>query len=463
MKKLTFILFILLASGFSGSFKPVEKYNFLFIMADDLRPVLGSYGHKVVQSPRIDQLSAASTQFNRAYCNVPVCGASRASLLSGRRPLFPGRFITHTSRADKDAAGAVTLPQLLKQNGYYTVSNGKIFHDAGDSQEAWSEKPSRFNEVNEATPEDKLAGKANEKTGRGPFFRAEDVPDTAYADGRLAEKAIRDLQRLAGGSQPFFLSVGFVKPHLPFVAPKKYYDLYKEIPIAGNRYSPEMLPEPSRSSNEIKTYGYTEHYNTDQFHQEARHAYYACVSYIDAQIGKILDELRRLDLEKNTVVVLLGDHGWHLGEHNFWGKHNTLHNALHVPLMIKVPGKKPVKANQIVEFVDIYPTICELAGIHAPGHVHGASLVPLMDRKKIQWKNQAFAEWQGGRAVVTDRYLYTYWFEEKHNGAQMLYDHKRDPKENRNVANDPGYASVVSDHREKVVSLYRQLDLEKDN
>ncbi len=461
MERFISIILVLFISGFTGPYQPREKYNILFIMADDLRPVLGSYGHKVVHSPHIDRLSAASAQFNRAYCNVPVCGASRASLLSGRRPQFPHLFVTHTGRADKEAPGFITLPAHLKNNGYYTLSNGKIFHDIEDSPEAWSENPFRFPELITATAEEKQAGKANDQTGRTAFFRADDVSDTTYADGKIAEKAIRDLRRLAQVNQPFFLSVGFLKPHLPFIAPKKYYDLYQEIPIAGNRYFSHLLPEPCKPSKEITNYGYTAHYNTEEFHREARHGYYACVSYIDAQIGKILDALKRLDLEKNTVVVLLGDHGWHLGEHNFWGKHNTLHNALHVPLMIKVPGKKPVKVNQVVEFVDIYPTICELAGIPAPAHVHGASLVPLINREKVSWKNEAYSEWQGGRSVVTARYLYTYWFEEKHHGAQMLYDHKLDPGENRNVADDPAYAALVSEHRAKIVSLYRRMDTEK--
>lgn len=455
MKRSLSFVFLFLVLGFKPQEKPTEKYNFLFIMVDDLVPVLGSYGHPTVLSPNIDKLASQSVQFNRAYCNVPVCGASRASLLTGIRPHYPDRFILHTSRADKDFPAAITLPKLLKDNGYYTISNGKVFHNPEDSKDSWSEKPWKPSEGGKAAGDSDSEDKTNETTGRGPFFQMADVPDTAFADGKLATKSIRDLRKLSKMGQPFFLTVGFMKPHLPFIAPKKYFDLYKNVPLADNRFLPENMPNVSNISKEIRTYGYTEHYNTDKFHEEARHAYYACVSYVDAQIGKVLGELKTLGLEKNTIVVLIGDHGWHLGEHNIWGKHNTLLNALHAPMIIKVPGQKPAKLNQIVEFVDLYPTFCELAQIKYPNHPFGASLLHLMQKKKVDWKNTAYSEWLGARSVVTDRYAYTYWFEDKHKGASMLYDHQKDPQENKNVVDEPAYAKVASEHKQMVLKLYQ--------
>lgn len=453
---------LLLTLGFTTHEQPKPTYNFLFILVDDLVPVLGSYGHPIVQSPNIDRLAAQSVQFNRAYCNIPVCGASRASLMTGVRPRFPDRFITHTSRADNDFPRATTFPQLLKENGYYTVSNGKVFHFADDSPNSWSEKPWRFSEggreMNNPASEEKI----NPKTKRGPFFEMADLPDTAYFDGKLAQKSIRDLQRFSRLGQPFFLSVGFTKPHLPFYAPKRYFDLYKDVPLATNQYAPENIPEPAKGSNEIRTYGYTEHYNTEKFHREARHAYYACVSYVDAQIGKVMAELKRLDLEKNTIVVLIGDHGWHLGEHNYWGKHSTLLNALHAPMIIKVPGSKPLKVDQIVEFVDLYPTFCDLLSVPKPGQLHGKSLTTLMKQEKTtasanRWKNTAFSEWMGARTVISDRYSYSYWFEEKHKGATMLFDHKTDPQENKNVGDLPAYKDVANEHKQMLLTLYDDL------
>ncbi|TDB62701.1 sulfatase [Arundinibacter roseus] len=457
MKKQIFSwMLVFFSVGFTTHKPAPEKPNFLFIFVDDLVPVLGAYGHKVVKSPMIDKLSSESVQFNRAYCNVAVCGASRASLLTGIRPHFPQRYITFTSRADKDYPSATTLPKLLKDQGYYTVSNGKVFHDADDSEHGWSEKPWRPDRpqfLNPITQENQ-----NSKTKRGPFFESADVQDNAYSDGQLAEKSILDLQRLAGSRQPFFMAVGFSKPHLPFNAPKKYYDLYKNVPLADNPFEPENIPAAAKPSKEILSYGYTDHYNTPEFHQQARHGYYACVSYIDAQIGKVLAELKRLDLEKNTVVVLLGDHGFQLGQHNYWGKHSTLHDAIHAPLILKIPGQKPAKLDQIVEFVDLYPTFCELMGIQSKHQLHGESLLPLIAGKADSWKNSVVSEWLGARALMTDRYAFAYWFEPKNKGQMMLFDHQKDPEQNKNVAALPEYSSVVKEYRMKLDKIYKELE-----
>jgi arylsulfatase A-like enzyme len=197
-----------------------------------------------------------------------------------------------------------------------------------------------------------------------------------------------------------------------------------------------------------------EHYNSDEFHHEARRAYYASVSYVDAQVGRVLEALKELGLENNTVVVLLGDHGWNLGEHNFWGKHNVFLNALHIPLIIKAPGVKPRQVNQLVELVDIFPTVCKLVSLEIPSQLQGKSMLNLMNNKDKNWKNTVYCEWNGARTILTDRYSYSWWFKEKDNRIQMLFDHEKDPDENENVVDNPEYADVVNTYRIMIDSLY---------
>ena len=257
-----------------------------------------------------------------AYCNIPVSGASRASLLTGVYPSYPSRFVDFDAWADKDCPEAISLPECFKRNGYYVVSNGKVFHNIADNADSWSEAPWRVHpdgygkdwaEYNkwELWKDDSSARYIHPKTRRGPFCEAADVSDTTYIDGRVAQKTIADLRRLKNMGQPFFLACGFWRPHLPFNAPKRYWALYSrnEIKLADNPFRPEGLPRQVKSSTEIRGYGKFTTTKTEEFQREAKHGYYACVSYIDAQIGLILDELKRVDLAKNTIVVILGDHG----------------------------------------------------------------------------------------------------------------------------------------------------------
>jgi arylsulfatase A-like enzyme len=455
---------LIIASGACTN-QPEQKPNVLFLFVDDLRPSLGSYGFPDVKSPNIDQLAEEGIQFNRAYCNVPVCGASRASLMTGLRPHWPDRFRNYLSRADEECPNTITLPEHFVNNGYIAISNGKVFHHQDDTEEAWSEPPWKpdtttvinFSNVNYL--DSASIAYINPKSGAGPYFEAAEAPDSLYFDGKVTRKAISDLRRLSKQDKPFFLAVGFHKPHLPFNAPKKYYDLYDSVEIADNRFLPEGLPAQSRNSREIFVYGRLDHYNSLDFHYEARHAYLACVSFVDEKIGQIMNTLKELNLDENTVVVLIGDHGWHLGEHNYWGKHNTLHNALHTPLIIKAPGYKHGEIEQVVEFVDIYPTLCDLTGIPKPDHLKGESMTSIMQGDAEYWKNIAFTEWQGARNVVTDRYSYSYWFEERHKGAKMLFDLETDPRENKNVAFDPEYSEVVKELQTKLDTLYSNFEL----
>lgn len=431
---------------------PPKKPNVLLIMVDDLRPKLGCFGYKEIISPNIDRLAARGTAFTQAYCNVPICMASRVGILTGTRP-EPNVVVCSDMKQDY-----TTLPALFRKNGYRAVSNGKVFHDMLDRPGDWSEPPWRSEEIYHGKSDwagyntynlwqnPDSAKHVNARTKRGPYFETADVPDNAYQDGKLADKTIADLKRLAKTEQPFFLSCGFWRPHLPFNAPKKYWDLYDstKIAIADNRYHPKDLPAKCKPSDEIMGYAMTQdRLENEDFHREARHAYYACVSYIDAQIGRVLAELDRLSLADNTVVVLCVDHGWNLGEHSFWGKHNTLEHSMHVPLIIRAPGHlRGNLTSSLVENVDIYPTLCELAGIDKPAHLEGTSLVPMLKDPKRTLKHAVYGRWGDGRIVRTDRYSYTEWA----TGERMLFDHQVDPEENTNVADDPENAGVVAEH-----------------
>tara|TARA_R110000850_G_scaffold176578_2_gene302514 strand:+ start:715 stop:2115 length:1401 start_codon:yes stop_codon:yes gene_type:complete len=424
--------------------EPVTQPNFLFIAIDDLRPELACYGSEAVLTPHIDRLAGQGTVFNRAYCQVAVCGASRASLMTGLRPT-PDRFLNYLSYAEKDAPGAMTIAEELKNGGYHTISNGKIFHHVSDTADrSWSEEPWRppLGGASFLDPDSKnlVGGKKN----RGPIFESPDVPDNAYPDGQTADKTIADLRRMKTEGKPFFLACGFFKPHLPFYAPKKYWDLYDpaSIDLADNQYSPKNAPESLKGSGEVHSYhNRGMEYNSEAWHRNCRHGYYACVSYIDAQIGRVMEALDELELRDNTVVVIWGDHGWHLGEHNFWGKHNVMHLATRSPLIVAAPGYKGEQTcDRLVEFVDLYPSLCDLAGIRPTNrNLQGTSFAPLLIDPRLTWKEAAFSKFGTAVSLVTHRYNYA----EFENGEAMLYDLKNDPDENTNQVASPEYASTV--------------------
>jgi len=429
----------LLAKGAS------TRPNVLFIAVDDLRPQLGCYGQGQIKSPHIDRLAEGGTVFKRAYCQVAVCGASRASLLTGLRPT-PKRFLNYYTHAEKDAPGAMTLPEEFRRNGYHCISNGKIFHHRDDTDErSWSEpawKPS-MNALATLEPESKTL--ISEK-GRGPVFEAPDVHDSAYPDGQIADKTIHDLKRMKKDDKAFFIACGFMKPHLPFYAPKTYWDLYDRdsIEVADNQYRPKNAPRSLKGSGEFNNY-HNRHIevNSDPWHRSMRHGYYACVSYIDAQIGRILEILDELELRDNTIIILWGDHGWHLGEHNFWGKHNVMHLATRSPLIISAPGfNAGQRSDRLVEFVDIYPTLCDLVGIKTVNQgLQGTSFKPLLSQATRPWKKAVFSRFGPARSVITDRYNYA----EFKNGDRMLYDLRRDAAENVNIAEYAEHQALVNE------------------
>ena len=434
-----------------------SQRNVLLIMADDMRPELGCYGVEAVKTPNIDRLAASGVLFQNAYCNVPVSGASRASMLTGVYPNYPHRFVHYSAYASKDCPEAVPINRWFTEHGYYTLSDGKVFHHLSDHADGWSEPPYRHHpdgydvywaEYNRwELWMNKASGRTvNPKTKRGPFCESAEVPDTAYDDGKLALKAIADLKRLKAQGKPFFMACGFWKPHLPFNAPKRYWDLYdrSKIPMPDNRYRPEGLPKAVRNSSEIYAYARTTTPDDFYFIQEAKHGYYACLSYVDAQIGKVLDALEELGLAENTVVVLLGDHGWHLGEHGFLGKHNLMDRATHVPLLVRVPGGQQGRTTAMVELVDLYPTLCELCGLPVPkDQLDGTSFVPVLKDLRAKTKDEAYIQWGGGDNAVDAHCSYAQWKKQGKISALMLFDHTVDPEENHNRVMEADYREVI--------------------
>lgn len=451
---LFFILLILAlllsCSQRSGKDRLPETPNILFIAVDDLRPELGCYGVDRIHSPNIDRLAAGGTMFERAYCNIPVCGASRASLMTGLRPAR-NRFLYYYTRADEDAPGITTLPQHFRENGYYTISNSKVFHHADDAMQSWDEvwtpRSSSHSWRDYALRENILRDTSDRF--RGPPYEMAVLPDTAYKDGKTAVKVMNDLHRLSRMDRPFFLAAGFLKPHLPFNAPKKYWDLYDgKVRLPENDRPPENAPPESLHNwGELRAYAGIppEGPLTDSMAGKLIHGYYACVSYTDAQVGKILDELERLDLEQNTIVILWGDHGWNLREHGLWCKHCNYETSLHAPLILKVPGTEQAGTFPgIVEFVDIYPTLCELAGLELPDHLQGSSLMEMLYDPGAAGDGVAVSQWFDGITTIRDRYFYTEWVDDSDSAyARMLYDHQVDPGENVNISEYPEQAATV--------------------
>ncbi|MDX1285875.1 MAG: sulfatase, partial [Draconibacterium sp.] len=398
-------------------------------------------------------LAESGLTFNRSYCNIPVCGASRASILSGIRP-NRHRFLNYDCWQDKDVPGVVSLPMHFKNNGYKTISLGKVYHHSKDGQGSWNKiwsppgKPGTS--WRDYVTEENLKLDTGNRTRGNPYEKA-DVGDDAYKDGKIANQAIEELKKFKKDNEPFFLAVGFLKPHLPFNAPSKYWEMYdeKEIKLADNPFKPKNAPDAA-----MHTFGELRAYNgipkkgpvNDEMALKLVHGYYACVSYTDAQIGKVLNALDELGLAENTVVILWGDHGWNLGDHGLWCKHCNFETALHTPLLIRAPGKaKNIKTDALVEFVDVYPTLCDLANISKPFHLQGKSLTPLFESPDQEWKEAVFCRWIRGETVVTNSHTYTEWFNDKtgERTDRMLYNLNIDPDENVNISEEKENKELV--------------------
>ncbi len=439
---------------------PAKRLNVLFIAVDDLRPELGCYGNPIIKSPNIDRLAKQGLLMNRAYCQQAVCSPSRSSLLTGTRPdtTKVWDLKTHFRKALHDV---VTLPQCFKNAGYFTQGMGKIYHHGLDDPASWS-VPSTNPKVpamRELQTEDPDATKAEK---RGPAVGNVDVPDDALHDGELAGMAVTALREMKSKAQPFFLGVGFIRPHLPFISPKKYWDLYDraKIPLAPNPFPPKGAPPfaINHGAAELRSYAGTPAGEVPEaYARELKHGYYAAVSYVDAQVGRVLDELEKLGLREHTIVVLWGDHGWKLGEHAAWAKHSNVENDTRVPLVISVPGMKSAgkQSDALVELVDVYPTLAEIAGLPLPAHLEGLSFKPLLYDPQQSWKSAAFSQYprgkgKGGRmgySMRTERYRFTQWVDAKDHAkvqAVELYDEQTDPQENTNIADAPENAALVA-------------------
>ena len=451
-RKLIILSLVLVFLSFKTTKENEEKYtaskkkNILFIMVDDLRPELNIYGENKISSPHIDALAKSGVVFNRAYSNVPVCGASRASLLTGIRPTSK-RFLRYNASIKKEAPNELNLVKHLKNEGYTTISNNKITHLKYDIEE-WDEEwyPSSKKWRNYITEENILL----ESNGKhGYAYESPDVDDDAYNDGETANKSIQDLKNLKATGKPFFLAVGFVKPHLPFNAPKKYWDLYdfNKIELPKNNQFQANVPNRARH-----LWGELRYYKdipkkgqvSNELAKKLIHGYYASVSYVDAQVGKLIKGLDDLGMRENTTIILVGDHGWSLMEHGLWVKHSNFEVALQVPLIISDSDiQKNKKTNSIAELVDLYPSICDLANISKPAHLEGNSLTNALKNPSKVFKNKAYARYQKGETLIADNFFYTEWQINDKTIAKMLYDHNTDPDENRNLAIEDRYKIVV--------------------
>jgi arylsulfatase A-like enzyme len=454
--------------------KALEKPNVLFLVSDDMRPQLGCYGDKLVKSPNLDRLASRGLVFQRAFCQQALCSPSRISLLTGRHPWTTriyqiGPFLRETM------PDVVTLPQHFKNHGYFTRSLGKVYHVGIDDPPSWS-MPPWHSKAPRLGPEGRAAvakyvaglkttGKKPPAKGKGmtfyagPAFEAPDVADGDLLDGDTARAAIGALRELAAKpQQPFFLAVGFANPHVPWVAPKKYWDLYRDedIPLPSNQFVPKNAPVfAAKSGDDFYWYGNVpaDRKITPEFGRQCLHGYLAAISYVDTCIGRVLDELDRLGLRGKTIVVFWGDHGYYMGEHGWWGgKHNNYEGATRAPLLIAVPGQKTAGAScpALVEFVDIYPSLTELCGLPPSSGVEGTSFVPLLADPKRSWKKAAFSEYPKGRyqgtAMRTGRYRYVEWKDNRGDiVARELYDHQTDPQENEDIADRPEGKAVLEE------------------
>lgn len=478
------LLFPIVGSLYAAGFQSLEskaggaadggaRPNVLLICVDDLKPVLGCYGDRNVRSPNVDRLSARSVQFDMAFCNQAVCAPSRNALLTGLRSTTLGIYDLGTNFR-KSRPDAVTLPQYFKEHGWKTESLGKIYHighgntgdDASWSVPAWFPGYNAFGGY--ALPENRPGGPTREearfasakvdasKLPRGAPVECADVPDNTYGDGLIAEEAVKRLQAAAAKpGEPFFIAVGFLKPHLPFVAPKKYWDLYKrdQFELAKFQKAPEGAPDYAPSTwGELRQYSDIPAVGPlDPDKQRLLiHGYHAAVSYMDAQLGKVLDEFDKLGLARNTIVIFWGDHGWHLGDHGMWCKHTNYEQAGHIPFLFSAPGmKNGTRTKAMFESVDLYPTLCELAGLPCPAGLDGASFAnALRDPENAKTKDHVIhvfprgVKGRGeliGRALRTERYRLVEWKkpgEAPETADIELYDYQTDPDETKNLAKD---------------------------
>ncbi|WP_309382187.1 sulfatase [Cerasicoccus frondis] len=488
------------------SARAAERPNVLFLSVDDLKPSMGAYGDSLAITPNIDRLADDSSVMLNNYCQQAVCAPSRMSMFTGLRPDSTKVWDLRTNIQDSNPE-AVTMQQLFKENGYTTAASGKVMHGArNEHPESWSVPftskkdlpyaegfpvPAHDNAFYQGEHEQEVYAEMQAENirdwrkrmtymadkGAQPSMEGLDIPDDAYADGALANWAIDQLESYAQTKEPFFLTVGFMKPHLPFVAPKKYWDLYdqKNLPLAEFREHAENTPDwVYHKYGELRSYSdISRDWNTSIDDDTARaliNGYYACVSYVDAQIGRVLNKLDELGLADNTIIVLWGDHGWHLGDHDMWCKHSNFEQATRSPLIIHAPGFKPGRVESMTEFVDIFPTLVQLADLKEPYPLEGVSLVPVMENPNAKVKDFSISQYNRqkdtmGYALRTERYRYVMWmganwrtnmpFDPSLVEFVELYDYENDPLETVNEAENIAYADVAAELKAQMLDYFK--------
>ncbi len=505
-------LILFIAIGCSGPEKEQKQPNILFISIDDLRPTLGAYDDPIAITPHIDQLAAEGMTFRQTFCQAAVCAPSRASLMTGLRP--DSTRVWHLGdQFRKINPNTVTMPQYFSKFGYHTVNIGKIFHNYMPDSISWDEpdlRPARYikpdwlgrdgetfyisEEVNKSQERkrDSLLAlrpvRYADGWNTGPAWEAANVHDTMYYDGAQTELAKKTLTRLSKTNQPFYMGLGYFRPHLPFVAPKKYWDLYDrdKMPLATNPEIPENAPLYSMNSMyELRHYDGFNHigHPTSDYRMSEdtvrilRQGYYASVSYIDALLGDLVAHMKELGIYENTIIVIWGDHGWKLGDHNSWGKMTNYNIDLEVPMIVRYPGQENRGAQTygITELVDMFPSLCELAGIEVPDYMQGTSFVPLLENPDRPWKKAAFSQFHRrpnvsadgkrymGYSINTDAYHYIEWYAWDHQTGTRgefksaeLYDRKNDPFETVNIAEDEAFIQVVAGLSKQLADGWRQ-------
>ncbi|MBK1877246.1 sulfatase [Pelagicoccus mobilis] len=462
-------LLLLSATAYSESGKPL---NILFIGVDDLRVELGCYGDAIAKTPNIDKLAKDGLLFERAYVQQAVCAASRASILTGCRPDSTGvdypysEYFMHEFRKTRPS-----IAEFFFDKGYFARTFGKIHHGFEDHMTERHYLPT-WN-VHYLDPHNVALGKKHKhgRTKETPAFEFADAPELAYKDGMSTAEAIDTMRRAQQEDAPFFLGVGYFKPHLPWVAPKKYWDLYEDVDVGISPVPslPDGAPDYATAHYSLSNYSGENDYGprrlSDDRARVLRRAYFACVSFIDAQVGYLMDELDRLDLRDNTIVVFWSDHGWHLGDQGAWGKTTNYEWSTRAPLIVSLPGSTGARTSALVEYVDLYPTLVDLAGFEVPDFIEGTSLRPLFDSPDREWKTAAFSQYPRsgdleGYAIRTDRYRYVEWWEKEGIEktsllSRELYDYESDPLETVNIAETAAHSETVEMLSKQLVAGWR--------
>ncbi len=448
-----------------------QKYNVLFIAADDLRPELGAYGVTQIKTPHIDKIAKRGTRFDNAYAQYPVCNPSRTSFLTGLYPTQNG-VMNNNDYFRRKYPALITLPQHFKNNGYVTLRSGKIFHGGIDDSVSWTiggeptnpaitergRRPQQQTLARPDEPDDSPANQTRSKSSASDRIIVLEGDGESHGDYKTATRAIEYMEQHK--AKPFFLAVGFVKPHSPPTAPKKFFDLYDvskmEMPVdfGTTPKAPPGFPEISISRPNSDLFIGRE--STLELSKEMKRAYYASTSFMDAQVGRVMDALERNNLQDNTIIVFFGDHGYHLGEKGKWSKAYSLYElGLRVPLIIAVPKGKAQHSTQIVQLLDMYSTLSELCGLPKPANIEGHSLKPLLQTPETKWNYPAYSvtavQNKIGKSVRTKRWHYVEWEEGK--AGAMLFEHPNDPHELKNLASEPKYSKTV----EEMKTLLKQM------